>query len=103
MDACRYYFEVTGREVTLEYVLLHEINDRAEHARELAEVAKTMRCNVNLIQYNRVEGLPYGRPTDRAAHAFLHALRDLGVNTHLRASRGRDIEGACGQLRRRQP
>ena len=57
--------------------------------------------SINLIQYNPVESLPYQRPTDKAAHAFLHALRDCGVNTHLRQSRGLDIEGACGQLRRR--
>jgi 23S rRNA (adenine2503-C2)-methyltransferase len=101
VDACRYYFETTGREITLEYVLLRDVNDCPEHAAELADVAQRMRCNVNLIQYNPVEGLPYRRPSEQAAHAFLHALRDRGVNTHLRESRGLDIEGACGQLRRR--
>lgn len=100
-DAARYYFDRTGREVTLEYVLLAGVNDRLEHAGQLADVARRMRCNVNLIQFNSVEGLPYARPADEVAHAFLHHLRARGINAHLRPSRGMDIDGACGQLRRR--
>ncbi|MFH0980031.1 MAG: 23S rRNA (adenine(2503)-C(2))-methyltransferase RlmN [Planctomycetota bacterium] len=101
VDAARYYFDQTGREVTLEYVLLAEVNDRPEHARQLADLARRMRCNINLILYNPVAGLPYRRPSDPAAHAFLHQLRECGINTHLRPSRGLEIDGACGQLRRR--
>ena len=70
IEAGRYYFERTGREVTLEYILLGGENDRSEHARELAEVATKLRCNVNLIRYNEVEGLPHQRPVDRDVHAF---------------------------------
>lgn len=101
VEACRYYFERTGREVTLEYILLGGLNDQEAQARELAAVAKRMRSNVNLIAYNPVAGLPYQRPSDRDAHRFLHGLRDAGVNAHLRRSRGLDIDAACGQLRRR--
>jgi len=100
--ACRYYFEKTGREITLEYILLDKVNDRPLHARMLAKFSKNLRCNVNLIRYNPVEGLPYGRPTSEATHAFVKHLRDNGVNAHVRTSRGLDIDAACGQLRRRE-
>jgi len=99
MDAGRYYFSQTGREVTLEYILLGGVNDRPQHAGELASVARTLRANVNLIRYNEVAGLPYQRPDDNAVLQFQQVLLDRGVNTHIRASRGRDIAAACGQLR----
>lgn len=101
VEAAQYYFNRTGREVTLEYVLLGGVNDQLSHARELARVCKRMRCNVNLIRYNPVAGLPYKRPTSEDAAAFQAALRDAGVNVHVRRSRGIDIDAACGQLRRK--
>ncbi len=99
MDAGRYYFSQTGREVTLEYILLGGVNDRPQHANELASVARTLRANVNLIRYNEVAGLPHQRPDDHAVLQFQEVLLNRGVNTHIRASRGRDIAAACGQLR----
>jgi 23S rRNA (adenine2503-C2)-methyltransferase len=102
IEACRFYFEKTGREITLEYILLHEVNDRRTHAQQLARFARQLRCNINLIRYNVVEGLPFGRPSGDAAHAFQQELREQGVNAHIRTSRGMDIEAACGQLRRRE-
>lgn len=99
--ACRFYFENTGREITLEYILLSGVNDRPVHASQLAKFARQVRCNVNLLRYNPVEGLPYERPTSEAAHAFVRDLRDHGVNAHIRTSRGLDIDAACGQLRRK--
>ncbi|MBN1342636.1 MAG: 23S rRNA (adenine(2503)-C(2))-methyltransferase RlmN [Phycisphaerae bacterium] len=102
VEAGRHYFDRTGREVTLEYVLLGELNDRPAHAKQLAAVARGMRCNVNLIRYNGVSDLPYRRPGSEATHAFLEVLRKAGVNAHIRASRGMDIEAACGQLRRQR-
>ncbi|MCG8406364.1 MAG: 23S rRNA (adenine(2503)-C(2))-methyltransferase RlmN [Phycisphaerales bacterium] len=99
VEACRYYFDRTGREITLEYTLLRGTNDLPEHARELAHFVKKLRCNVNLLRYNPVETLPYRRPTSEASHAFQQALRQHGVNSHIRKSRGLDIEAACGQLR----
>ncbi len=101
LDAARDYFELTGREVTLEYVLLGGVNDRPRHARQLAALAKQLRCNVNLIRFNPVADLPYERPGREDAHRFQEELRRAGVNTHLRASRGASIDAACGQLRRR--
>ena len=61
-----------------------------------------MRANVNLIRYNEVEGLPYQRPENKAVMAFQETVRKAGVNAHVRKSRGRDIDAACGQLRRRE-
>jgi len=101
LDACDYYFQKTGREVTLEYVLLAGVNMRSSHAVQLAAIARRLRCNVNLLRYNPVPGLPYERPTAEAAFAFQEELRRGGVNAHVRTSRGRDIDAACGQLRRR--
>lgn len=100
-DACREYFDKTGREITLEYILLHGTNDGPDHARALAEFARSLRCNINLLRYNPVASLPFRRPSGEAAHAFQAALRRLGVNSHIRRSRGLDIDAACGQLRRR--
>jgi 23S rRNA (adenine2503-C2)-methyltransferase len=99
LSACRYYFNATGREITLEYTLMRGTNDRIEHARELATLATKLRSNVNLIRYNEVGGLPFGRPETDDVHAFQQVLREAGINTHIRASRGRDIAAACGQLR----
>src|SRR5207253_1217989 len=87
LDAARYYFDKTGREITLEYILLSGVNDRPEHARELAQVCKTLRANVNLIRYNEVESLPFKRPLARDVVAFQDVLRHNGVNAHVRKSR----------------
>jgi 23S rRNA (adenine2503-C2)-methyltransferase len=97
--ACSYYFERTGREVTLEYVLLAGVNDRPRHATKLAQIAERLRANVNLLRYNPVPGLPYGRPNSQSAYDFQQRLRRAGVNAHIRTSRGADVNGACGQLR----
>jgi 23S rRNA (adenine2503-C2)-methyltransferase len=102
LAACRHYFDRTGREVTLEYILLAGVNDRPEHARELARLCRTLRANVNLIRYNEVAGLPYSRPAAQDVVRFQEILRAAHVNAHVRKSRGRDIDAACGQLRRRE-
>ncbi|HLL90534.1 MAG TPA: 23S rRNA (adenine(2503)-C(2))-methyltransferase RlmN [Tepidisphaeraceae bacterium] len=102
LAACRYYFEKTGREITLEYILLSGVNDEPGHARQLAVLCRTLRANVNLIRYNEVEGLPYFRPKGEAVVKFQDVLRANGINAHVRKSRGRDIDAACGQLRRKQ-
>ncbi len=99
LSACQRWFEKTGREITLEYTLLRDVNDRPQHARELAEIARGIRANVNLIRYNEVDGMPFRRPRDADVHEFQRILRSRAVNTHIRASRGRDIAAACGQLR----
>lgn len=99
LDACGEWFAKSGREITLEYLLLGGFNDQPEHARELASVAKRLRSNVNLIRWNEVKGMPFDRPSTEDVLQFQRILRERGVNTHIRASRGRDIAAACGQLR----
>lgn len=94
------FFRRRGREVTLEYVLLAGVNDADTHADELADVAGALRCNVNLIRYNPVVGLPFHRPAEARVLAFRDRLRRRGVNVQVRASRGIEAEAACGQLRR---
>ncbi|MDP7009665.1 MAG: 23S rRNA (adenine(2503)-C(2))-methyltransferase RlmN [Phycisphaerales bacterium] len=100
LTSCNKYFTATRREITLEYLLLGGVNDRVAQAKELAELCHTLRCNVNLIRYNEVDGIAYKRPQTEQVHRFQEALQKAGVNVHIRASRGRDIEAACGQLRK---
>ncbi len=99
LRSCQKWFDKTGREITLEYTLLRGVNDRPEHAKELAEIARSIRANINLIRYNEVDGLPFRRPTNEDVLEFQRLLKARAVNTHIRASRGRDIAAACGQLR----
>jgi 23S rRNA (adenine2503-C2)-methyltransferase len=101
LDACAAYFKQTGRELTLEYVLLDGINNRTGDADKLAAIAKRLRANVNLLRYNPVDGVKYGRPSAVSAYEFQKRLRSRGVNAHVRTSRGRDADAACGQLRHR--
>jgi 23S rRNA (adenine2503-C2)-methyltransferase len=106
LSACQRWFEKTGREITLEYTLLRGVNDRPEHAEQLAVLAKTLRANINLIRYNEVQGTPFKRPETQDVHNFQNILLNKNLNAHIRASRGRDIAAACGQLRhesRNQP
>jgi 23S rRNA (adenine2503-C2)-methyltransferase len=102
LEACRTYFSETGREVTLEYCLLAGLNDRRADAEALADIARDLRANVNLLMYNPVASLPYERPSRRRAIAFLGWVRERGANAHLRESRGLEADAACGQLRRRE-
>ena len=99
LAACRRWFDKTGREITLEYTLLRGVNDLPEHAIELAKLSKQLRANINLIRYNEVDGMPFKRPKQEDVLVFQELLRRQNVNAHIRASRGRDIAAACGQLR----
>ncbi len=100
LEAADYFQERTGRQVTYEYVLLRDVNDRREHAVELAERLHGRRSHVNLIPFNDVVGLPYRRLTDQALADFLTVLRGAGVSVKVRKRKGADIDAACGQLRR---
>ncbi|NRA58734.1 MAG: 23S rRNA (adenine(2503)-C(2))-methyltransferase RlmN [Phycisphaerales bacterium] len=102
LTACQGWFQKTGREVTLEYILLRGVNDRTEHAHLVADLARQMRANINLIRYNEVSGLPFDRPRNEDVRAFQDVLTAAHITTHVRASRGRDIAAACGQLRHEQ-
>lgn len=100
LAAADYFFEKTGRQVTYEYVLLGDLNDRVEHARELARVLQKRRAHVNLIPFNDVAGLPYRRPTPQAQQEFVNVLRQAGLSVKVRKRKGSQIDAACGQLRR---
>ena len=80
--------------------MLAGVNTLPQHADELASIARKIRANVNLIYYNEVPGIPFLRPDGGTMKTFQQRLRTLGVNTHVRRSRGRDVSAACGHLAR---
>ena len=94
------YFELTGRRVTYEYVLLADVNDRPEHARQLAARLQGRPALINLIPYNPVPGLPYRTPSPAATARFVEILVQNGLNANIRHRKGDRIGAACGQLRR---
>lgn len=100
MDACGYYFERTGRRITFEYALAGGVNDTEEDARGLTELAKRLHAHVNLIPVNPVKERDFVSSGRETVRAFQKKLEDAGVNVTLRREMGRDIDGACGQLRR---
>ena len=97
--ACEYYQQKKGRMITFEYILIAGTNDAIEHTRPLAALARRLFAKVNLIPYNRVEGLPWERPQEKVCEAFLTALKRQRVTATLRREKGQDIDAACGQLR----
>ncbi len=101
MAAADAYFEATGRQITYEYALLGGINDRETDARALGDLLVRRKAHVNLIPYNPVEGLPFQRPSDQAIQRFVDTVRARGVSITVRKTKGRSIDAACGQLRRR--
>jgi 23S rRNA (adenine2503-C2)-methyltransferase len=101
LEAADFYFRTTGRQVTYEYVLLHNINDRPRDALALTRLLQGRKSHVNLIPYNPVASLPYERPDPEAIRRFVATLRDRGVSVTVRKTKGRAIDAACGQLRRR--
>jgi 23S rRNA (adenine2503-C2)-methyltransferase len=98
--AIDYYYQQTHREVTLEYVLLEDVNCSITDADKLAQWARRSRCNVNLINFNPVTQTGFQPASDTTIREFRQRLQDRGVNVHLRQSRGANIDAACGQLRR---
>ncbi|HNN41042.1 MAG TPA: 23S rRNA (adenine(2503)-C(2))-methyltransferase RlmN [Nitrospira sp.] len=100
LAACRAYPLGDRDRLTFEYVLLAEVNDRAEDATRLVKLLRDLRCKVNLIAFNPFPGSAYRRPSDVAIDAFQAILRRGRLDVYLRRSRGRDVLGACGQLGR---
>jgi len=99
--ACEYYQQKKERMITLEYILLAGVNDDLKETRPLAALAHRLKAKVNLIPYNKVEGLPWERPAQQVQEAFLAALQKRDVTATLRREKGHDIDAACGQLRLR--
>ena len=102
LDAAGEFYDARHREITLEYTLLEGVNDSNLHADQLANLAHSVRCNVNLLAYNVVEELDFHRPNAVRFQAFAARLTQRGVNVNIRNSRGETADAACGQLRRRE-
>ena len=101
LDACRYYFEQTGRRITFEYSLVGGVNDTDEDVRNLCRLIKGINCHVNHIPVNPIKERDYVQPDVRVTTEFKNKLEKNGINATIRREMGRDIDGACGQLRKR--
>lgn len=101
MEACRYYFEQTGRRITFEYSLVGGVNDSREDAEELCELVRGLNCHVNLIPVNPIAERDFVQSGKKEVLAFKERLERKGIAVTVRREMGRDIDGACGQLRRR--
>jgi 23S rRNA (adenine2503-C2)-methyltransferase len=99
LDACDYYSSRKTQRITFEFILIEGINDSLEQAAALAKITKKLGAKVNCIPYNRVEGLPWKRPSLRRQDAFMDVLARAGASATIRREKGHDIEAACGQLR----
>lgn len=102
MDTCAYYFEQTGRRITFEYSLVGGVNDTDEDARELTALAAPLCCHVNLIPVNPIKERDFVQSEASRIQAFKNKLERNKINVTIRREMGRDIDGACGQLRRKE-
>jgi len=102
LQECRDYVQITGRRVSFEYILLAGLNDRPEHALELAQHLRGFQSHVNLIPYNPISEVDYQRPDERQIQAFVRALKQQQIAVSVRRSRGLAADAACGQLRATQ-
>ncbi|MCM1136934.1 MAG: 23S rRNA (adenine(2503)-C(2))-methyltransferase RlmN [Clostridium sp.] len=101
MEACRFYFEQTGRRITFEYSLIKGVNDGDEDAAALIGLTRSLNCHVNLIPVNPVNERNFVQPDKGRVALFKNKLEKNGINVTIRREMGRDIDGACGQLRQR--
>ncbi len=102
LPALREWTRTSKHMITLEYILIEDVNADLEEARKLARIARDLRAKVNLIPYNTVEGLPWRRPSEADCRAFCRALMAERVPVTMRYEKGHDINAACGQLRLRR-
>ena len=100
LDACHYYYEQTGRRITFEYSLVDGVNDTKEDAQELTKLIGKFPCHVNLIPVNPIKERDFVQPNKQECQAFRNKLEKNGINVTIRREMGRDIDGACGQLRK---
>jgi 23S rRNA (adenine2503-C2)-methyltransferase len=103
MNACRDYFEATGRRISFEYALFRGVNDSLSHAATLANLLRGFNCHVNLIPSNSTPNSAYQSSLADVVQSFKQELEKLGINATIRQSRGQDIDAGCGQLRSRFP
>ncbi len=100
VDACRNYFDKTGRRITFEYSLVQGVNDTEKDAKELCALVHGINCHINLIPVNPIKERDYKQSTAHSIEAFKNRLEKSGINATIRREMGRDINGACGQLRK---
>lgn len=100
-NALKNYVDKTGRRITIEYLLIKDLNDTVESARQLAHYLADIKCNINLIPYNPVAENDYQRPSNNAVMKFKYLLEHSGKKVTVRLERGADIDAACGQLKGR--
>lgn len=99
LDACRYYFNKTGRRITFEYSLVAGVNDTIEEADKLGRLVSDLNCHVNLIPVNPIKEREYRQSAKQAVLQFKSRVEKYKINATIRREMGRDINGACGQLR----
>lgn len=100
LDACRFYFDKTGRRITFEYALIKGVTDSKAQAVKLGALLKDINCHVNLIPVNSIKGSMFEKSGTNAIKDFLDILTRTGISTTVRRELGSDISAACGQLRR---
>ena len=100
LEACRYYYDRTGRRLTFEYSLVGGKNDSEEDAGQLAAQLKGLNCHVNLIPVNPIKERDFVQSNQKVTEAFKNKLEKYKINVTIRREMGRDIDGACGQLRK---
>ncbi len=96
--ALKNYTDKTGRRITIEYLLIKDLNDTTESAKQLASYLKDIKCNINLIPYNPTEKNDYQRPSNNSIMKFKYLMEHSGKKVTVRLERGADIDAACGQL-----
>ena len=101
VEACRYYFDKTGRRISFEYALIDGHNDGLEQAKTLCQLLKGLPCHINIIPVNQIKERNF-HSSKKAACKFQELLTGLGMNATIRRTLGSDINAACGQLRREQ-
>ncbi len=100
LDACRYFFKATGRRVTFEYSLVAGVNDMESEAVKLGNLLKDINCHVNLIPVNPIKERNFKQSVKKDVEKFKNVLEKYKINVTIRREMGRDIQGACGQLRK---
>ena len=101
IGACKYYYEKTGRRITMEYTIIEGINDRDQDLKKLIHILKDLNCHINLIPLNPIEEYSKKRPSISNIEKFQLRLNNSGINTTIRREMGGDVNASCGQLRRR--
>lgn len=101
IESCKLYVKQTGRRITFEYLLIKDVNDSISAAHELGKLLRSIMANVNIIPYNKVEGLPFSKPETKKIDMFKGILESVGLTVTQRMEKGQSVSAACGQLRLR--